>query len=137
MQKISLTVDVVLESQNEILLIRRGNDPFKRQWALPGGFVEADETLLQAAWRELREETDWPLSATDELHFIAYFDDPQRDPRGRIISMAFGMQVQEREAVRAGDDAAKVQWWPLSALPELAFDHRKIIEEWHKVKGQQ
>jgi 8-oxo-dGTP diphosphatase len=126
-----LTVDIFLLRLHldhfEVLLIQRKNDPFKDKWALPGGYVEIDELIEAAAKRELYEETgieSIPLCKLD------VFGDPGRDPRGRTITVVyFGAIPPEFErAAKAGDDAAQSQWYSLSHLPELAFDHDRIIE---------
>lgn len=107
-----------------ILLIERGNNPFKGCWALPGGFVEMDEDLDAAAARELQEETH--LEDID-LHQLYAFGAPDRDPRHRTITIAYwGIDNSEKTAT-AGDDAANLQWFALENLPPLAFDHDKII----------
>lgn len=125
----AVSVDVVVTRDGkagglEILLIRRGSDPYEGMWALPGGFVEEDETLEQAARRELEEETGLRRVKVEQL---AAFSDPDRDPRGRTISVAFTASVSSRASVDAGDDAADSRWYPVSKLPKLAFDHRKIV----------
>jgi 8-oxo-dGTP diphosphatase len=128
MSKISLTVDTVLltyQSQLKVLLVERRYPPFQGSWALPGGFVEENETLYEAALRELEEETSvkgihlFPIAPSDGLN---------RDPRGRTISMIFlGITTHPRQA-RAGSDAKRIRWWPLQALPPLAFDHYQVIQ---------
>ncbi|MCD6289781.1 MAG: NUDIX hydrolase [Anaerolineae bacterium] len=127
----SVTADVVVwlvrENQPYILLIRRRHDPYGGYWALPGGFVEITETCLQAAQRELFEETG---VMNVPLEPLRWFDAPDRDPRKRVITMAYLALLRPRDAevlVRAGDDAADARWWPLSALPPLAFDHGQIL----------
>jgi 8-oxo-dGTP diphosphatase len=125
----SLTVDVVLVTRAappRVLLIRRKHDPFAGAWALPGGFVDADEPLAAAALRELREETG--VTGVD-LEQLAAFGDPGRDPRGWTVSVAFLARVDaDRVAPAAADDAAEADWHPLDAPPEpLAFDHAKIL----------
>lgn len=107
-----------------ILLIERGNEPFKGCWALPGGFVEMDEDLDTAAARELQEETH--LEGI-ELHQLYAFGEPNRDPRHRTITIAYWGIDNSEMAAKAGDDAAHLQWFALEALPSLAFDHDKII----------
>ncbi len=110
----------------EVLLVRRGRAPFEGEWALPGGFVEMDEDLPDAARRELREETGLEVK---ELVELGAFGRPGRDPRGRVISIVYIAEVSRRaSAPVAGDDAADARWWNLSALPELAFDHAEVIE---------
>lgn len=124
----SLTVDVALvtrEPQPRVLLIQRRADPFQGQWALPGGFVDENERLIDAARRELREETG--LEATD-LEQVHTFGDPGRDPRGWTVSVAYLAVVSpERLKPVAADDAADVDWFPLADLPPLAFDHAEIL----------
>jgi 8-oxo-dGTP diphosphatase len=113
--------------KKEILLIQRKNEPFRSMWALPGGFVEEDETVKTGALRELKEETGLN-SITLEL--IDVFSDPDRDPRGRIITAAYLARVRKAEMKPvAGDDAKSVQWFALDSLPALAFDHSSIIEQ--------
>lgn len=112
-----------------VLLIRRANPPFKGMLALPGGFVEPDETVERAAARELFEETGVPKSAS-RLESIGVYSEPDRDPRRRVISIAFAALVPNPGESRAGGDAASTQWMPADrALKEpLAFDHIKILE---------
>ena len=111
----------------EILLIRRKFDPFKDMWALPGGFLNMDETLDETARRELMEETG--IKAGELLKFETY-DRPDRDPRGRTITQVFILIWEERMGIpQAADDAADIKWWDLKALPELAFDHEIIIRD--------
>lgn len=110
-----------------ILLIRRGNEPFKGQWALPGGFIEMDETLVATAARELKEETG--LSVPELTQFRTY-GDPGRDPRGRTIAVVFyGFADPTSVKVAGGDDAADARWFQVDQLPALAFDHEKILKE--------
>lgn len=126
----SVTVDIVLftlrNDQPHVLLIRRRRPPFADHWALPGGFIEMDETLEQSAARELWEETGLRDVALEQLYT---FGDPGRDPRGRVISVAYVGVIQPEQAagVAAGDDAADARWWPLDRLPPLAFDHDRIL----------
>lgn len=130
MSRFSIATDCVIflkeGQQVNLLLIKRRNDPFKDKWALPGGMLEENETLEQCAARELGEETCLTLS---ELHQVAAFSAPDRDPRGRIISMAFyGVADPANRHVQAASDASDTAWHPMNALPELAFDHREIID---------
>jgi len=131
MTKTEVTADIVVEkaSKREILLIRRKNDPYKGSWALPGGFVETSEEAVTAAARELEEETGIKTNRS-ELEFIDYFDAPDRDPRGRVISFAFGLKVADDREARGADDAEEAQWFDIEEIPELAFDHRTIIARW-------
>ncbi len=123
-----LTADcVVTNSRGEILLVRRGGEPFKGCWALPGGFMEMDETLEHCAVRELEEETGLKVSE-QEIRLIGVYSALGRDPRGRTVTTAYAAHVENDEAV-AGDDAAEVRWWPIAALPPLAFDHAEIVSD--------
>lgn len=120
-------VDCILFANNfsEVLLIQRANEPFQKMWALPGGFIEMDETLEQSAARELCEETG--LKDVKLNQFAAY-GDPGRDPRGRTISVVFWAHINHAEAIiNAGSDAQKAQWFSIEQLPQLAFDHNEII----------
>lgn len=124
--KIFVTVDVVVINNKtaEILLIKRLNAPFQDCWALPGGFVDENEDLEQAARRELFEETN---VKTGEMKQIGAFGKPNRDPRGHMISIAFQTQLIENQVVKAKDDAKDIKWFSINNLPELAFDHLEII----------
>ena len=129
-QPIQVTVDIVVftghEQTLQVLLIERGIDPFKGRYALPGGFVRAEETLEQAAFRELLEETGTKDVYLEQLYT---FGDPQRDPRGRVVTVAYYALVPtDKSPLLAGTDAAAAGWYPVSALPPLAFDHKKIVE---------
>ena len=115
-------------SAKEILLVERKNEPFAGQWALPGGFLNECETLEQAAIRELGEETGIEVS-DGQLRQLQAYSDPHRDPRTRVISMAFLVTVAADTLAVAADDAADAQWFGLRSLPELAFDHTRIIRE--------
>ncbi len=113
------------------LLVKRGREPFKDTWAFPGGFINIDERLSEAAARELREETG---VENVMLEAFGAFDTPGRDPRGRVISFAhIGLVCDEEVEVKGGDDASEAAWFPISATPELAFDHSEMLEtalEW-------
>ncbi len=126
----ALTVDIVLIKEGgdgpEILLIERNHPPFAGHWALPGGFVDENEPLEAAARRELFEETGLE---PPELRQLGAFGDPGRDPRGWTVSVAFWTRITEAVTPRAGDDAAAARWWPLDALPPLAFDHADIVRQ--------
>ena len=109
-----------------LLLIERGNEPFKGCWALPGGFLEMEEDLDTCAARELQEETGM---TGIELHQLYAFGAPNRDPRHRTISVAYwGVDNSERQAV-GSDDAAEARWFALDKLPGLAFDHEQILQK--------
>jgi 8-oxo-dGTP diphosphatase len=124
----AVTVDVVIvtrERTPRVLLIRRKHDPFKGMWAIPGGFVDMDEPLDVAARRELREETGVEVAELEQLHT---FGDPGRDPRGRMIAVAYLARVKVGDVnPAAADDAAAVGWHRLDRLPPLAFDHDQIL----------
>lgn len=121
----ALTADGVLLRGRDVLLIRRGNDPFKDAWALPGGFVEVGEVVERAAEREVEEETGLDGII---LELLGVYSDPSRDPRGHTVSVVYVMRADGTEA--AGDDAADAKWWPIDAPPrELAFDHDRILAD--------
>jgi len=129
-QEIAVTVDSVVfcnaNNQFKVLLIQRKNDPFKDQWALPGGFVDEGEDLETAAKRELLEETGVEVSSMQQ---IQAFGDPGRDPRGHIISIAFLSRIYCEEDIKPSDDAKEVKWFEVEKLHsmKLAFDHDEII----------
>ncbi len=127
----AVTADCVVigsaaDSSCYVLLIRRGNEPYKGCWALPGGFMDMDETLEQCALRELKEETG--LTPSGDITELKSFSTVDRDPRGRTITVAFLIEMPLTEA-KGGDDAADARWFPLNELPPLAFDHDEIIKE--------
>jgi 8-oxo-dGTP diphosphatase len=124
-----LTVDIVVltdAQMPEVLLIQRGNPPFRGRWALPGGFVEESEPVAQAALRELAEETG--LRASD-LRLLGVYDTPGRDPRGWTVSVVYLAQIAERVDVAGADDASDARWFACDALPELAFDHPIVLAD--------
>ena len=123
----AVTVDAILISpQHSVLLIERGREPFKGKWALPGGFIEMDEELEIACRRELEEETGLRVG---ELKQFRAYGGVNRDPRHRTISVLFYAFTDYELAACAGDDAANAKWFPFDQLPELAFDHQLILEE--------
>lgn len=124
--KIFVTVDVVLCKSNKILLIKRLKEPFKDCWALPGGFVDENEDLEDAAKRELEEETSVKVNSLEQ---IGAFGKPFRDPRSHTVSVAYFGTVPENTIAIASDDAKEAYWFPINDLPELAFDHKEIIEK--------
>jgi 8-oxo-dGTP diphosphatase len=129
----AVTADCVVitkEEQPKVLLIQRGIDPYKGCWAFPGGFMNMDETTEECAIRELEEETGLRVP---DVHQIGAYSKVDRDPRGRTITVAYLAIIDEPVAVRGQDDAAKAEWFPLSALPELAFDHAEIMRDAIKV----
>src|SRR5262245_16327013 len=129
----SVTVDLVIftiaEDDLKVLLIRRGQEPFKGRWALPGGFVEIDESLEGAAARELKEEVGVKTVHLEQLYT---FGEPKRDPRGRVISVAyFALIDAERQKIVAASDAADAEWHSVfnpRTGSKLAFDHKKILD---------
>jgi 8-oxo-dGTP diphosphatase len=126
-ETIRYTADVVvLTTDDHVLLIERGWDPHAGQWALPGGHVDPGETSRTAAARELAEEAGIH-AAPEELHQVGVFDGPGRDPRGRYVTVGYRLTVISTLPIEAGDDAVRAAWWPLEALPPLAFDHADII----------
>ena len=125
----AVTADCIVitkEAEPKVLLIERGDEPFKGCWAFPGGFMNMDETTEQCAIRELEEETGLKVS---EVHQIGAYSQVDRDPRGRTVTVAYLAIVDAPMAVKGQDDAAKAQWFPLLALPELAFDHDEIMRD--------
>jgi 8-oxo-dGTP diphosphatase len=130
----AVTTDVVLFTLRRdglaLLLIRRAHEPFAGHWALPGGFLEIDEDLPQCAARELREET-----GVDGLTLrqVSAFGRPGRDPRERVISVVYyALAAHDRLAPQAASDASEADWFPLGALPPLAFDHEEVIRAAHQ-----
>ena len=125
----AVTADCVVitkEEQPKVLLIQRGADPYKGCWAFPGGFMNMDETTEQCAIRELEEETGLRVS---NVHQIGAYSKVDRDPRGRTITVAYLAIIDKPVQVTGQDDAAKAEWFPLSALPDLAFDHAEIMRD--------
>src|SRR3712207_8530591 len=119
-----LMVDVIIPAERGVVLIRRGAEPFRGRWALPGGFVEVGETLEEAAYREAAEE---PGLAVEVARLVGVYSDPERAPRGHNVSVAFLARVLSGDLV-AATDASEVAVVDPSSV-ELAFDHRKIIED--------
>ncbi|MCS3797713.1 NUDIX domain-containing protein [Niastella sp. OAS944] len=130
--EIKIAVDAIVfgYSKNEgvsILLIQRKYPPFQNAWAIPGGFVLADESLEEAVRRELREETGIEVNYLEQLYT---FGDPNRDPRKRVISVAYFALVKSAkfQQLKASTDAENAQWFNFKELPELAFDHKEILK---------
>ena len=130
----AVTTDALIyvKEGNEIfvLLVERGNEPFKNKWALPGGFIEMDEILESACIRELQEETGLVV---DKMKQFRVYDAVNRDPRHRTISVIYSAGLDKREQVTGGDDAARAGWFPVSDLPELAFDHLQILRDFFQL----
>jgi ADP-ribose pyrophosphatase YjhB (NUDIX family) len=126
MKKLHVTVDIVLftirDRQLHLLLIRRLAKPYEDRYALPGGFVLKSESLDAAAARELREETGVEGVYLEQLYT---FGAPERDPRGRVVTVAYCALVPNTQVLQAGTDAADAAWFPVAKLPALAFDHRR------------
>ena len=129
--EVLLTVDLVAIARDaeglRVLLVRRGRAPYAGSWALPGGFVEDDEDLPHAARRELSEETGLDLAGVEVTQVGAY-GTPGRDPRGRVVSVAYAAVVDAGE-VQGADDAEEAAWVRLPVTEELAFDHERILAD--------
>ncbi len=125
----AVTVDIVVFSDDvlDVVLIQRKHPPFEGHWALPGGFIEMEESLEASALRELEEET----GVTDvTLTEVGAFGAPFRDPRGRVITIAYATVVEKSTLnLEAGSDASEVAWFSKTDLPQLAFDHSEIIQK--------
>ena len=123
----SVTADCVVITREEtprVLLIERGNPPFEGCWALPGGFMEMDESIEECAVRVLEEETGLKVSDTT---LIGVYSKLGRDPRGRTVTAAYLAIIDKAVAATGQDDARRAQWFPINALPSLAFDHADIM----------
>jgi len=134
----AVTTDAIVFFENndgwEVLLIRRKNNPFKEMWALPGGFVDMDETLEEGVVRELEEETGLTGIKLKQLHAFSTVD---RDPRGRTIGVAFwGFTTEENSTVKGGDDAVQANWFLVGDLPQLAFDHEQIVNDFFQLNAK-
>jgi len=129
-QSIKLSVDAVVfgyeEANISVLLIKRKYEPFKDKWAIPGGFVLNNESLEEAVERELQEETGVKINYLEQLYT---FGKPLRDPRGRVVSIAYFALVRPNTfKIFASTDASEVEWFNIKELPELSFDHKEILE---------
>ena len=125
----AVTADCVVmtnEPLPKVLLIQRGADPFKGAWAFPGGFMNMEETTEECAIRELEEETGLKVST---VHQIGAYTKVGRDPRGRTITVAYLAIIDSPEDVKGQDDAANAEWFPITELPHLAFDHYDIMQD--------
>ena len=120
-----VTVDGVVVEGDSIVLIKRLNPPFEGMWALPGGFVDLDETVEEAVVREVEEETGLKVKV-DKL--VGVYSDPMRDPRRHTISVCF-LCGKVGGVLKAGSDSKKAAWFKLDALPKLAFDHKEIVND--------
>ena len=123
-----VTVDIIIYAIREgvlrVLLVKRKIDPFKGSWAIPGGFVAEGESIEEAAKRELKEETGVSDVYLEQLYT---FGEPKRDPRGRLISIAYFAILPSERPILAGTDADIAQWFDADNVPPLAFDHKKIL----------
>ena len=133
------TVDLIVHTNDHVLLIKRKNYPYKGHWALPGGFIDQKETTSVAALRELREEAGLLLTERD-LTFVGVADDPARDPRARTISFVYAAAIPQIEDLYAGDDAVEAVWFPwgrAATKPNmLAFDHETILTRYLQQIGR-
>ncbi|MFE1247760.1 NUDIX domain-containing protein [Streptomyces sp. NPDC058735] len=128
---VDLAVFTLRASTLHVLLVERGQEPYAGHWALPGGFVQPDESAETAARRELAEETG--LSDVSELHLeqLRTYSEPGRDPRMRVVSVAFAALLPHAPEVRGGSDAAQARWMPYGTAGPLAFDHDRILADAH------
>lgn len=124
----TLAVDALIIHKEKLVLIKRKNHPYKGQFALPGGSVEIGETVEEATIREAKEETDLDIEI---LKLLGVYSDPSRDPRGHTVSVCFIAKGEGN--LRAGSDADDIGLFDLDQLPELAFDHNKIVEDAKKL----
>ena len=118
-----IATDCVIIKGNGVLLIKRGHEPFKDMWALPGGFMEDDESAEEACLRETKEETGLDVRIKK---LVGVYSEPGRDPR-KVVSIVF--LCEYTGTPKAGDDAKEIGWFEIDRLPELAADHKKIIED--------
>ncbi|MER6101466.1 NUDIX domain-containing protein [Streptomyces sp. NPDC001832] len=130
---VDLAVFTVRDTRLHVLLVERGEDPYKGQWALPGGFVLPRESAEDAARRELAEETGLTEDTVCALHLeqLRTYSDPDRDPRMRVVSVAYAALVPDLPEPRGGGDAANAQWWDAGPPGLLAFDHDRILADAH------
>ena len=132
----AVTADCVVmtsEPLPKVLLIQRGADPFKGAWAFPGGFMNMDETTEACAIRELEEETGLKVTT---VHQIGAYSKVDRDPRGRTITVAYLAIIDSPVEVKGQDDAIKAEWFPVTELPNLAFDHFDIMQDVARLYAQ-
>ena len=123
-----LTVDGIVFEEGKVLLIKRKREPFKGRWALPGGFVNYNERVEDAVVREVKEETNLE---TEIDYLFGVYSDPDRDPRGHTVSIVYVLK-RRGGTLRGGDDAEDARFFPLDELPELAFDHDKILSDFRR-----
>ena len=123
---VSADIVVVDRESNSILLIQRKKDPFAGSWALPGGFMDMGESADAAAIRELKEETELVVDSVEQIGAYSTVD---RDPRGRVVTVAFFATALQSDHISAADDAQDARWFSINELPDLAFDHATIIAD--------
>jgi len=138
LKKPLVTVDAIIEQGNKIMLIKRRNEPFKDCWALPGGFIEYNESAEEAAAREAKEETGLSIKISS---LLGVYSEPSRDPRGHVISICYAARIARdahnaRESAKAGSDAKEAKFFDVKDLfnLKLAFDHDKIIKDYVRCK---
>ena len=120
----------MVERDGALLLVKRGRPPFEGTYALPGGFVEAGETVEEAAVREVREETGL---RTRVVRLLGVYSDPERDPRGHTVSAVFLLEMTGGR-LKGGDDAAEAKFFEVGKLPPLAFDHEKVVADYLRTR---
>jgi len=120
-----LTVDGIIITDGEILLIKRENQPFKGKWALPGGFVEYGEKTEDAVMREVFEETGLKTKIS---RLVGVYSDPKRDPRGHTVTIVYNLKICNGK-IKSGDDACDAKFFKVENLPELSFDHEYILQD--------
>ncbi|HSE99421.1 MAG: NUDIX domain-containing protein [Nitrososphaerales archaeon] len=128
------TVDAIIQKSNSILLVKRSKDPYKNQFALPGGFVNEGETIEEAIKREVYEETSLEVHPID---ILGVYSDPKRDPRGHIMTVVFIVLII-RGNPSAGDDAKEISWIPIEKISDIkvAFDHKLVIHDYLRWKKE-
>lgn len=128
------TVDAIIQNSTSILLVKRSKDPFKNQFALPGGFVNEGETIEEAIKREVYEETSLEVHPID---ILGVYSDPKRDPRGHMMTVVFIVLIIKGNP-SAGDDAKEISWIPIQKINdiEIAFDHKLVIHDYLRWKKE-
>lgn len=128
------TVDAIIQKSSSILLVKRKKDPYKNQFALPGGFVNEGETIEEAIEREVYEETSLKIHPID---ILGVYSDPTRDPRGHMMTVVFIVLIIKGIAT-AGDDAKEISWIPIEKINEIkiAFDHKLVLRDYLRWKRE-